>query len=121
MNDAARVDSAARLVANRALDTTLPGKFPLDRLVDGLREARIALGLTQAETARLSGQSPAVVGRLERGEYRNWYAAVRLRTTLALLELSAPLDARDRIAGNVTYAVNRALDQPTCTSCEATA
>jgi predicted transcriptional regulator len=114
------VARAEGLVVDRALDPTIPGKYPFRRLVDGVREMRIALGLTQAEAARLAGLSTGMVWRLEHGACNSWWPAVRLRTALTLLQLSAPLEDLDLIVRRVDRAIGDAVMQPTCVSCEAT-
>jgi DNA-binding XRE family transcriptional regulator len=103
---------AERLVVDGALDT-IPGEFPFDRLVDGIRETRIALGLSQAKAARLAGLSAQRVGGLERGQSRGWWSAVKLRTALTLLELSAPLEDFELVMHRVDRAVGDALAKQT--------
>jgi transcriptional regulator with XRE-family HTH domain len=72
-----------------------PSASPFDRLVAGIEEARLDLGLTRAEVAELTGLSQNMIGRLERGTCRNWPAAVKLRTALTMVELSAPPQNRE--------------------------
>jgi DNA-binding XRE family transcriptional regulator len=112
--------AAEQLVVGCALNPTGfldVGTRPVDRIVRNLKAARVDLGLTQAELARLTGRSVGMIGRLERGECRYWYLALRVRAALTLLELSAPLDELDLVVERVDRAISHALDQPTCTSC----
>lgn len=85
------------------------GEYPFDRLVAGLEEARLDLGLSRRKAAKLAGLSPETVGGLERGKSRNWHAAVRLRTALTMLELSTPPED-DPADAMLSELVGRQLD-----------
>jgi transcriptional regulator with XRE-family HTH domain len=69
--------------------------YPFDRLVDGIEEARLEFGLSRATIAQLAGVTAEMVRNLERGNSRNWRAAVKLRIALTVLELSAPPKGRE--------------------------
>jgi hypothetical protein len=118
MSGGGELRHAERLVVDRALDTTVPGGYPLDRLVAGMKETRCALGLTQARLARLAGMSQGRVWRVENGRSREWRSGVRLRLALTLLELSVPPEDLDAAVERVDRAVGAALTQPVCTTCE---